>query len=267
MKIDYRMRARGHVDSAKNLLAVSTVDHTIYACLKLRMAIEALAYERLQTYLQEAPNGAIEKWTPRDVLRELLEIDPYSDSSSILYAGIEDGSDMPSSDMQFMGGEHRFNIKWANASHNALGNFLHEQTLAQAYVGPVSQDKMAVKAEKIIEELERVLASTVFCSNIGVFHDWACACGHVLRRKEEFLKDNQEIVCRCKRIYKVSVKEGEFRVKLSQISFECPNCKIKNYVDRHLIGHGVRVTCVSCSSSYEVRQGFALCPIGVNTGP
>jgi hypothetical protein len=48
-----------------------------YACLHARFAIEALAYDRLQDYLFEVSLAAINGWTPKAVLNELL----YTDSA------------------------------------------------------------------------------------------------------------------------------------------------------------------------------------------
>ena len=47
-----------------------------YACLHARFALEALAYDLLQDYLYEVSADAMNGWTPRAVLKELLYTDP-----------------------------------------------------------------------------------------------------------------------------------------------------------------------------------------------
>lgn len=50
-KTDYRHRARLHVKAARVALATPSEDAAHYACLKTRMAIEALTYQVLQACL------------------------------------------------------------------------------------------------------------------------------------------------------------------------------------------------------------------------
>jgi hypothetical protein len=67
-KIDFRLRGRRYLDAAHRLPESGDSASLRYACLELRMCIEALAYDRLQAYLPEVPNSVMKKWTPRHVL-------------------------------------------------------------------------------------------------------------------------------------------------------------------------------------------------------
>src|SRR5271168_2218947 len=75
-RIDYRSKARAHVRAAREMLTLEDAFAPAYACLHARCALEALAYERLQDYLFEVSADAMNSWTPRQVLNELLYTDP-----------------------------------------------------------------------------------------------------------------------------------------------------------------------------------------------
>jgi len=54
------------------------------------MAVEALVFDSLKMYLDDVPaNVVMEKWTPRQVLSELLKIDKHADQSITLQMGPE----------------------------------------------------------------------------------------------------------------------------------------------------------------------------------
>jgi hypothetical protein len=75
-RIDYRSKARVHVQAAREMLKSHDAFAPAYACLHARFAVEALAYDRLQDYLFEVSLAAMNGWTPKAVLNELLYTDP-----------------------------------------------------------------------------------------------------------------------------------------------------------------------------------------------
>jgi hypothetical protein len=75
-RIDYRSKARAHVQAAREMLKSDDAFAPAYACLHARFAIETLAYDRLQDYLFEVSLTAMNGWTPKAVLKELLYTDP-----------------------------------------------------------------------------------------------------------------------------------------------------------------------------------------------
>jgi hypothetical protein len=81
MSIDYRSRAKHHHIRALNLAAGGELESLRYASLELRLCIECLIYDRLQAYLPEVSHAAIKKWTPKQVMAELLAADPKADRS------------------------------------------------------------------------------------------------------------------------------------------------------------------------------------------
>lgn len=115
-----RHSAREHIGAAKVLLLVSGESSARYACLNLRMAIEALTYQTLQAYLAEVPNSAMTAWTPKKVIDELLAVDPMADKTSRISFGKQDALGEPSKSMKYLGEDRRFTVKWANKAQNGF---------------------------------------------------------------------------------------------------------------------------------------------------
>lgn len=74
-KINFRQRAKRHVETAKMLLDLTENRILPAACLELRLAIECIAYELLQTYDDEVSQGIMATWQPAKIIRELCAID------------------------------------------------------------------------------------------------------------------------------------------------------------------------------------------------
>ena len=175
---NFRERARQHVGAAKKAFATEGEDGARFACLKLRMAIEALTYQVLQAYLSEVPTEAMKQWTPKKVMAEMLDVDPNADKSSTLFIGEEATPGVASDKMEFLGEDKRFTIKWGNKAHNALGSFLHEPTIAQFEKGDGDQEAAArAKVAEIITLLDDILSTSFMQFNMGNYVSIDCDCG------------------------------------------------------------------------------------------
>jgi hypothetical protein len=95
MQFDYRSKARAHVQTARELLNSNDAREAEYACLELRMAIEALTYDVFRQYSFEVPSEAMDKWTPKKVLEELLHIYPDVDKTTSIRIGFPDSPGIP----------------------------------------------------------------------------------------------------------------------------------------------------------------------------
>lgn len=171
-RIDYRERARRHYDAAAALLATGNDDDLIYACLRLRLAIEALAYASVQLYRDDLPEDVLSEWKADKVLRELAALDPGADGDIEVRLSDPDGSN------ELVFNDHRLTAKWVRKAYPALGNFLHERTLrvlerggdAKAFV-------VRRKAEEIAEEVRRVLDATGWGFRLVFNIVLQCDCG------------------------------------------------------------------------------------------
>lgn len=268
---DLRHQARERLSQAKKLLKSSDEALLRYACLELRFCIEYVTYDQLEAYLAEVPDDTIRKWTPKQVISEMLEVDPHADQSATIAVGLEEIPGTPAEDMKIVGEDRRFSMKWANSSHNALGNFLHAPTLHQIESGHrPSSSTMAKKAKEIVDILDHILASPMSRVNIGHFYDFSCECGTRIRRRSGSFTQEQGIVCpnsKCRAIYDVVSDDGKttsFRVRMQ--NYDCPECKTVNHIHVHHIKHGTIVACGACGERKMIMQQFTLSSLAERPG-
>ncbi len=95
-------------------------DSLRYSCLELRFCIEFLVIGRLQAYLDEVGDEALKKWTPKDIMTEILAVDPHGDKSIAVSLGIRSPSGAPMAVLTPLGDDRRFDMRWANKSYNTL---------------------------------------------------------------------------------------------------------------------------------------------------
>lgn len=260
---ELRQEARACLARARDLLAKNELAATRHACLELRLAIECLAYQQLDSYLSEVPDDAMRKWTPREVIAQMLEIDPKADRTSTIAIGREEEQGQPSKDMKVLGEDRRFTLKWANRSHNALGNFLHVPTLHQMETGKApDHGTMTAKAEEVASVIEHTLATPIYNVNFGNFYHIDCVCGRSFRRREGSFTVDQGIVCPnvdCRTIWDVVSEDGtDVHFKPRQTEFVCPGCNETRFVLTQKLKSGTIITC-DCSARAEVA--LSLFPI------
>jgi hypothetical protein len=251
-----RQEARECLARAKTVLAQNQIATTRHACLELRQAIEYLAYQQLEPYLNEVPDDAMRKWTPREVIAQMLEVDPQADKTSTIAMGIEDVPGEPSKDMKVLGEDRRFTLRWANRSHNALGNFLHAPTLHQLETGNVpDHSTMREKAEEIAAVIEHTLATPIFNVNFGNFYHISCVCGRNFKRRAGSFTPEAGIVCpdvNCRTIWDLASEDGdEVRFKRRQTEYVCPGCNEKRYLMSQQVKAGAIIVC-DCGARTEI---------------
>lgn len=264
-KINYRDRARRHVAEARARLTEAGEAAARQACLALRMAIEALTYQNLQAYLAETPNSVMAQWTPKKVMDELLAADPNADQTTTVFIGIEKSPGVPSDDMQVLGEDRRFTQKWGNKAHNALGSFLHEPTIRQTETGKATEADARLKAAEIADELDRILATSLFAVNMGEFISFECVCGFHVKRRSSVLSHDDQVICGgCGRhwIYKELEGDPAYGFVPDGYSFPCLTCGETCQFEAHELGDGKIVTCAGCGAKAEVFTQFAVRPVG-----
>jgi DNA-directed RNA polymerase subunit RPC12/RpoP len=253
---EMRVRAENSLNKAKKLISKDDDDSVRYGCLELRFAIEYLCYAHLYGYLDELPKEVAKKWTPKQVIREMLSIDPHADQSSIITIG-EDVPDQEQS-TKFSGTNNVLKLSWANRNHNALSSFLHAPTIYQMESGVLSNiDTMKSKASSVITEVERILSSSIIHFNFGNFHNFECQyCGKKIKRRDGSFNEEAGIVCpSCSAIHDVQKQEdGKTTVRMRQTSFECQYCGGKVPVGAHLLKEGTSLLC-ECGQGFRVVLG------------
>lgn len=180
--IPFREFARQCVGAAKRLM-LGTDDELRYACLELRLAIEALAYDTLQSYSEDVGDAvdlAHREWQPSKVLKALCDYDPIADLAlriEVREVG-SDGNPKRGPPM-FTGVDDRFDAEWAEKAHRSMGSFLHHRTISQIRRGKqIDRILLLREAERIVGRLEAILASPIHGTRSGLRFGYSCPdCG------------------------------------------------------------------------------------------
>lgn len=263
--VNMRHIARKCVCNAKALLLKGDTQSIRYACLELRFAIEYIIYDQLEAYKDEVSDETLKKWTPKQLIAEMLKVDPYADKNVTVSFAIEDQEGVPASpqNMEVLGTDNRFSMKWANKNHNALGNFLHAPTISQLETDDLpTAASILPKAKRIAEECEKILSSPIFGVNLGNFIEFSCEdCGFGVRKRIEVFQEGLEIKCpQCRATYGVAPgdKPETCVIKPHKSTYTCKPCGTVNAVGSHRVVSGSIFVCKSCHTKVKVVEQFSL---------
>ena len=251
--MNYRNLAREHLKCAEDELGTNSGQRLKYAALELRMAMEALTYDRALAYKDEFPPNEYETWQPRKVMSVLLDIDPMADKDSSLAIGVEEQYGVPAPKMNSLGSEKVLNMKILKKHYDALGSYLHVQSMKQGHAGTVLDlDKFRIRCEEISEFVSQVLSSPVFNVTLGSFASLNCVeCERPIRKRIPIGQSEVVAECyECKATYTIT-DEGDRKVKWTphQHEIECANdnCHQKIVVWQHELEVGRHWKCKSCN--------------------
>lgn len=127
--MNYRGMAREHVKIATEQLKSGNDSFLKYAALELRMAMEAITYDRAVAFKEEFPEEEYNTWQPKKVMGVLLEIEPTADMDSTISFGLQEEYGVPAKEMNLLGTETILNMKTLKCHYDALGSFLHIPTI------------------------------------------------------------------------------------------------------------------------------------------
>ncbi|MCG2741234.1 MAG: hypothetical protein L6300_13520 [Syntrophaceae bacterium] len=251
--VNYRNLARIHLKSAKDELGTKSDQRLKYSALELRMAMEALTYDRALAYKDEFPPDEYETWQPRKVMSVLLEIDPRADKDSSLAIGIEEQYGVPAPKMNSLGSEKVLCMSVLRKHYDALGSYLHVQSMRQVRDGAILDfNRMRARCEEIASFVALVLSSPIFNVTLGSFANSKCVeCESPIRKRIPAGQREVLAEChQCKATYTIT-DEGEGGVKWTphQQEVECANtnCHQKIVVWHHELEVGRHWKCKNCN--------------------
>jgi len=262
LKINFREKARSSLTKANNELASQDASRLKYVALELRMAIEAITYDRAQAYKDEIPPDEYKTWQPRKLMQLLLDIDPDTDKNSGIGIGLEKTPGVPAEETTYLGTENVFNFKSIKDHYDALGSFLHMPTLKQFDENKAhDSSKLRARCEKIIEALEAALSSPVFNITIGSFSEIPCMrCDAKVRRRLALSGDDAVAKCfKCGAEYKItgthSSKPGMWEALYEEIDCPTIDCDSKIRIWKDKVKEGSQLTCEHCEESFYIGYG------------
>jgi len=233
-------------------------DRLIYAALNLRMAIEALTYDRAKAYEQELPESAYFTWQPKQLMAKLLEIDGTADQGGTLAVGREEIPGVPAESMQVIGSEHILSLKMIKEHYDALAAYLHIPTIKQLREQKAPKlDRLEARCESIIKEVDKALKSGVFNVVFRVTASINCRrCGSAIDQRVPNGEFDSEIACRnCGAPYRIkNGKENQVSFQALTTDIECLNkdCtgKHAHWKDELIEGH--QWICDVCALDHQI---------------
>lgn len=265
-----------HLKKAKELLAAGDMPSLRHCCLELRFCLEFLAYEQIELHEKELPEEVFKSWQPKRVIEELLAYDPSIENDFTLAMGPEGTSGETPRKMFLIGKFNALKRPFVQKNYSKLGSFLHAPTFGQlrSNTCPVP-DKLRPFLEGLLPQIEDLCSSTVW-SNFGNFASFECTawvktpegarrtCRQKIVRNVESLKPDSVIACtktECRAQYTVSDLETDKpSFQPLQVELECFNCKTTNFIDKHRLQSGLRITCVNCSQIMVAYRAWAFSP-------
>ena len=251
--MDYRNLARTHLKYAEDELATE-LDHRLkYAALELRMAMEALTYDRALAY-EDFPPREYETWQPRKVMSILLEVDPMADKDSAVAAGIEEQYGVRASKMDSLGSEKVLGMDTLKKHYDALGSFLHMPSMKDVREGKsLDFNKIRTRCEDIAVFIDQVLSSPIFNVNAGNFSTLDCIeCGQPIRKRIPFGQKEVIAECyQCKSTYSIADEgNGKANWTPNQYKLKCAKdgCVQTIKVWKQVLKEGYSWKCNKCNS-------------------
>ncbi len=260
MSINFRHRCAQSLARAKVELESADPERLKYAALELRMAIEAITYDRAQSYRDELPPSEYETWQPKELMLQLLEIDPMAGMTRRVSMGRQDVMGVPAQKMTLLGTESVFGLALIRKYYDALGSYLHSPTLKTIEKkGEHDLVRMKHKCSVILQRLGVVLSSN-FTSNFGAFAEFKCNFRHCGGNIRSRLPKGQAVVIgtcfSCKAMYKIIPDEGsQFQWLPLAEDVQCPTdfCNEIVTIWAHEKKPGNYWECVGCKHKFQLR--------------
>ena len=255
---DFCSEARKALSRARTELGSGDDDRLKYAALEMRLAMEALTYDRVHAYRDEMPPQEYEAWQPKKVMQLLIDIDPNADKNSSLAFGIEEQYGKPANEMKMLGSQHVLNLATLKKHYDALGSYLHMPTLGQLKDGGQPDlGKLRDQCNEIVGVIEHALTSPVFNIRMGQFATIDCAqCGKVISRCLPFGEEEVEAKCfECGAEYLVrNAGEGKNLWEPLGQQIKCPEetCNENIWVWQDKVKVWTSLTCNGCGQAFEL---------------
>lgn len=260
--MDYRSEARKSLARAKLELDSSNEHRLRYAALELRMALEALIYEKAGQYKEELCDKKLSTWQPKVLLDLLLEIDPYADKSTSLAVGIEEEYGKPAKQMTLLGKDRVLGLGEIKKYYARLGSYLHALTIDQSSEGKgPTPDKIRTSCGEIVKIIDEVLASPVFNVNIKTTSSITCqGCGEMIVRRIHSRHEPLTAKCiKCPASYTLIFQDdGATNWKPNILEIKCANtsCRFPINVWVSEIKIGTNWKCSECNGNNTIVHGI-----------
>lgn len=233
-----------------------------YAALELRLAMEALTYDRAQAYRKELPLDALAKWQPQKLMDALIEIDPTAGSTYTLRIGEEPEPGVAPETMSTLGTDVVFGLEEIRNHYHAVGSFLHMPTMQKLSEGKGwDPEKARQRLVDTAQKIEASLNSPVWNFTLGNFSNFECLrCDKLIHKRVPHGKS--ELVAKC--IHCNAPHAGRLldggRVAWEPMTrhapCQTPDCRQVFNLWLDEIKQGACWECPECHKSYRIDLGI-----------
>jgi hypothetical protein len=260
--MNYRTAAKQSLERALQEMESADTNRLRYAALELRMAIEALVYERAKNYAKDATLKQLSKWQPKKLMRLLLEIDPYADKDAVISIGMPDKEGQPPSAMHCLGKERVLKLEEVEAFYDRLGSYLHTPTKAQVDAGePATARNILAKCRELAAILQEVFESQIINSDFKPVSECKCfKCGSkVYGRLPPSRVESIATCLQCEAQYRLkSLPDEKVEWQPMTKPLECSNkeCLEILWVFQQDIKPGAEWICKKCGKQSRIVLGI-----------
>lgn len=259
---NYRAAAKQSLERALQEMESSDTNRLRYAALELRMALEALVYERAKNYSNDASWKKLSTWQPKKLLRLLLELDPYADKDAIISVGEPDQEGQPASIMHCLGRERVLKLEEINRFYDRLGSYLHTPTKAQVDAGlPESAEKILAKCRELAAILQEVFKSQIINSDFKISSEIQCVrCGaKVYGRLPPSMEESIATCLECEAQYIVNSlpnEQAEWQPITQPLQCSNKECMEETWIFQQDIKPGMEWECEKCGQQSRITLGI-----------
>ncbi len=249
------------LERARNLLSTSGDDSLRYACLELRFCIEAIVYEKLNTYSSYVPATVFEKWQPNHAMKMLLQFEPDAAEDFTLYISPESEPGKPTGNWTCLGQHNGLKPSWINKNYNKLGSYLHVK-MGNKNVRETTKELSGIRKdiERILTELEPAVNSDIVSTTLASRIQFKCqACEQISLVNVDVLRKTGRATCinpQCGAEYNASADtDGRWQFKLAMMSFKCHKCEKINFLEIRHVNIGTKFKCNRCGEVHQITGG------------
>lgn len=245
------------LERAQNLLSKEDDSFLRYACLELRFCMEAITYEKLNSYSSYVPAKVFKKWQPAHALNVLLQFEPDADEGFTLYVSPESSPGVPTGNWSNLGEHRTFKLGWLKKNYNKLGSYLHMSQNNDNLKENINKtNKIRKELQTMSEELSRINDSDIISMTLATRITFQCQiCNQISVVHEDVLRNENFAICinpHCGAEYQTEKDEDRWQFKLRQLSLNCINCNAKNWFEIKQLNVGTKFKCRKCSKTHQI---------------
>lgn len=247
------------LNRAKELLAKQDDSLLRYACLELRLCLEAITYKKLQLYAPRLPASVLEKWQPPQAVRALLEFEPHADRDYGLRVCPETSTGVPNGNWISLGTHRTFRAGWLGKHYNKLGSHLHISAPSEKYQQRdlvVDHSTLRAYLEEVVTELEPIVTCS-FDATFARTATFECTvCSQPVIVNYDRALETKKATClnsNCRAEFAGIAEENSvltFRLMASTLT--CASCGSGIEIENRKLAIGYDFSCPKCGKQYMI---------------